>query len=361
MSSPTRFRQCGLTLKVILLLCAAKSALAQEAPPVRLPNRILVLIVNNQAISSDQVIRGLQLQLGPDQLEHWISSLPPQQVRERLYQRVQEAILEVVYGKLLYHHALMDLQENDNFEKVLEGAMNDQIRRFLLSYGGNEALARERLAEENISYDQVLEDMKENLVLGNFRNTYFTGNRNVTRWQLLQYYRNNLETEFTVQPSVSFQLIDIPHGDDPDAARAQADQVLERIADGEDFTTLVQSHSQGVRRDREGRWEDVNPQSLRESYQPVVLALQDVQDGQTTGIIEAQGRFFIAKRLAYQGAGTKPFDRVQSHIEKQIEQKRWIDYRDRLNRQLLESAVVGDMQAFTIGVTEQIYEQLQQS
>ena len=141
-------------------------------------------------------------------------------------------------------------------------------------------------------------------------------------------------------------------------AKAQAELAWRRIQADEDFTLLVREYSHGFRKRYDGIWGPYQPDSLQDQYQPVVKALQAIEVGKTTGIIEAENRFFLAKLLDRQNAGPIPFSEVQADIQQTIIQQRWQTYRNNLHQTLLEKATLGNLELFTSRCTRELLQRL---
>ena len=65
-----------------------------------------------------------------------------------------------------------------------------------------------------MTLEEFLDDFKQQMVIGSYRQTQFNPSQAVTRWQMLQYYRRRLKEDYTEKPQIQFQLVSIPAIDD---------------------------------------------------------------------------------------------------------------------------------------------------
>ena len=274
-----------------------------------------------------------------------------------------------VYNLLLYQHVIGDLEKNSNFDRMMEFALTEQRKQIINRYGPSEAAALASLAQKGIRIDDLLEKRKRELAIESYRRTHFNPTLAITRSRMMQHYRRHLKDKYSRKASIRFQLIDIQvdrfteqdnTGQNTPAllAKAQAELAWRRIQADEDFTPLVREYSHGFRKSYDGIWGPYQPDSIQEKYQPVVKALQKIKVGKITGIIKAENRFFLAKLLDRQEAGTIPFSQVQAQIQQAITQQRWQAYRADLHQTLMKKATLGNLELFTSRCTRELLQRL---
>jgi len=315
-----------------------------------------VLPVNSDAITSREVLLALKLELDDESFQQWADELDDRAFRDKLLETISRTTLRKVYNKLLFLEAMKDLEKNDEHEEILKSALADQKKKVLSEFGGNEAMARESLAAENTTLEEFLDDFKQQMVIGSYRQNQFDPSQAVTRWQMLQYYRKNLKEKYTVKPQIRFQLVDIPAQVDPEQARQIADTVCLEYKQGRDFSEIVKEFSQGFRKGRDGYWGPYDPSALKETYQPVIKSLTVLEKDQCTGVVKGENRYFVARLVEYEKGGIIAFPVVQESIQSTIEEQRWERYRKKLNRILFKDATVGDMELFTLRIAQDIYD-----
>ena len=316
-----------------------------------------VLLVNNDAVTSTEVLTPLL-----NQMTEWSAKMDRRRFINRTQSAVAESTASSIRNLLLYQYALKDLEKNENFSQVIEMELEKKQKELIARFGGSEAHAQAELARIGTNIDDQLLTVKKNMVISAYQETYFIPTLEISRSQLLRYYRTHQKDKYYQKPAVQFQLIDIqaifflPEGtsnptlDQLDqaqtAAREQARNVWQKIQDGADFTDMVHQYSNGYRKSSDGLWRKLDPADLSKKYQPVADAIKKLNVGQSIGIIEAKNRFFIVKLISRQDAKYTPFSEVQSEIEATIRKQRWTKYSNQLIDKLLRKATIGSMEDF---------------
>lgn len=308
-----------------------------------------VLQVNDGAITSLQVIATFET----EELIQWGATLDETVFVLRVRDQVIRASMLQVYNVLLFQHAMKDLSKNANYEAMIEAAVQERRRGLLAPYEGSEARATAELQGES-SLEKKLEDFQQSLVIESYRRTHFEPTLEITRHQMLRYYRKHLMEKYTRTAEIRFQLIDIRLEGAGGRERAQA--ALQKVSGGEKFDAAVREYSQGFRKEQDGVWGPYAPEDLREQYQPVVQALAQIEVSQITGIVEGDGRLFIAKLLDSSAGGPIPFSQVQQEIHDALSLQQWQKYRLKLDQALEKKATIGDVAAFARRTTQFMYE-----
>lgn len=321
-----------------------------------------VLLVNNDAVTSTEVLSPLL-----NQMTEWSAKMDRRQFLSKTQSAVAESTASSIRNLLLYQFALKDLEKNENFNDVIKAELEKKQKELIARFGGSEAQTQAELARIGSSIDDQLQTVKKNMVISAYQETYFIPTLEISRSQLLRYYRAHQKDKYYQKPTVQFQLIDIqakfflpqntsnPNSDQSDqaqsAAREQAQIVWQKIQDGADFTEMVQQYSHGYRKSNDGLWRKLDPADLSEKYQPVAAALKNLNIGQISPVIPADQRFFIVKLISRQDAKYIPFSDVQAEIEAIIRKQRWTKYSNQLIDKLLKKATIGSMEDFVEGTT----------
>nr|WP_136250165.1 SurA N-terminal domain-containing protein [Ningiella ruwaisensis] len=111
--------------------------------------------------------------------------------------------------------------------------------------------------------------------------------------------------------SVSHILIEIE--DDEDAARSEAQTVIDELNAGQEFAQLAEQYSDDiVSAEIGGSLGEVNPGDYPEDFEEAVFAL--TQEGQISGIVETEFGFHIIKLDELTESVTTPFEDVKDEI-----------------------------------------------
>jgi len=276
---------------------------------------------------------------------------------------------------LLYQHAQSELSSDANFEMMMDQEMANRKDTYLAQFEGSEARAQVELEKYGTSLEDEMERSRRDLVVLYYQQTVLKPAVGISRRQMLQYYRNNLEEKYTQRSRIQFQLIDIqvdmylPVGVASSfseqlwtEARALAGQVARaaaaQVENGDDFAAVVKEYSHGFRKSSGGEWRPVDPGSLQEQYQPLVEALGRIEVGRTTGVIEGENRFFIAKLLDREGGGVTPFSEVQADIKAVMTEQNQYNKFEKLLQERLDVASLGDLDKFINDLSRLAYEEL---
>lgn len=150
----------------------------------------------------------------------------------------------------------------------------------------------------------------------------------VTQGQIEQYYQEHGE-QFDRPPMVraSHILIRVP-GNDRDAARRRAEELLERARKGEDFAALAKSYSQDAYTAPKGGDLGYFP----ERPTPVAQAAYQMDVGQISDLVESPYGFHIIKVTEKRPAGRAPLSEVADEIRSLLED----DQREEAEEALIE-------------------------
>jgi hypothetical protein len=319
-----------------------------------------VLRINNDALTSAQIIAEPDLRAD---LVKWAGELDRQQFLARAEVAVAKVVRDKIFDLLLYQHAMKDLEKHDDYEKVIEKALADERKRLIGSYNGIEARAQEELAKKGSSIEKELDSIKRRMVIQSYRETYFSPTQEVTRGQMMQYYRRHLEDQFQQEAEIQFQLIDIqvknfldeaqranPSAEQKTAAKEKARQAAAeawaKLQNGTDFSAVVKEYSHGFRKENDGLWRPIKPDALQDQYKPIAQALAGNPAGELSGILEGEDRFFIARLVSYQEARTISFSEAQFTISEEIRKEQWNKHIGKLYMDLLAKSTLGDIEKF---------------
>jgi hypothetical protein len=123
-------------------------------------------------------------------------------------------------------------------------------------------------------------------------------------------------------------------------ARVRMAHALQELESGVPFASVARAYSDGIKRDAGGVWDEIGPNSLRRWYKPVVEKLFTMSPGETSGVIEGSGAFFIVRCLAITPEQRMSFEEAQPQIADRILDERYAEMQERYVRTLLSKAVI---------------------
>jgi parvulin-like peptidyl-prolyl isomerase len=320
-----------------------------------------VLRVNDDAVTSTDVINPIheQLETLALRLDRREFLSPASRVRELIAQSAADRVRSI----LLYQYAKKQLEKNENFEMAIETQMAERRKEFLALYDGSETRARKELAKYGVSIEDQFKELERSLIVSVYQETYIMPSLEVTRSAMMRYYKKHQHEKYFQKSKIQFQLIDIqapkflpsqaslPPTEKQLAeagrqAQEAAQKARQKLEEGSDFAAVVKEYSHGYRKIYDGLWRPIDREALQEQYQPLINALESVEVGQTTGIIEAEQRYFIAKLIDRQQERTVPFSEAQSEIDQILRAQLLAKRNKKMIDDLLKKATVGNLELF---------------
>ncbi|KPL23766.1 MAG: hypothetical protein AMJ75_05410 [Phycisphaerae bacterium SM1_79] len=373
-------RECVLLLLILLLLCgcsgASKPGLTNaELERIVIAQKIelvedeggLALKVGDETVTSDEVIDSpieyygvvVSLEDGLKQIAK-ISNL--EQFKKQARGQLEEIITGKISNILLYQHARKEVGEKA--DEALEKAADNELRKFVLDFGGDQAKADEALRQGGMDRESYKELQKRTILIQWYLTSKLPNNRPITYRDLSDCY-NQMKDEFFARAArITFRLIDIqparlevadPNQDRHELAKKLANELLAQIQSGEDFGQLAKQYSHGDWREFGGLWRPVQPTSLVVPYDILAAEAEKIEPGQVAGPIASKEHIFIMKLEDKQSAGYEPFDRVQGQVEEKLIFDRQNEIFDRLKGKLMQQVELGETDEFIDFCLEEIY------
>lgn len=327
----------------------------------------LVLMVGGQTLSSEEVI-GSPIPLSgrsatPIELFKPLAQVSDlERFKERARGQLEEILINKISDMLLYQYAKK--QAGDGVDEALQKAAENEYRKFVLDFGGNQAKADEALEKRGMDKKSFLEAQKRNILIDSYVTTKLPANTPITYDELRDCYERMKDRSFAKVARITFRLIDVqparldladPNADRVRLAEELAAQLRARTELGEDFGTLAKQHSHGQWREFGGLWRPVQPSSLAAPYDTLAAEAEKIEPGQVAGPIVVAGHVFIMKLEDKQSAGYEPFEKVQEQVERQALFERRNEIFERLNAQIVRQARLGQTDKFIDFCLEQIY------
>ena len=348
---------CGLKKKPALTekdLSAIPFAQREELPE---PSGGFALAVSGQTVTSDEVVNPL--------LEH-LREFAQKTDIERFEKEVKPSVEQFVVGKitniLVYQQAKKQLGENIN--DALEKAADGEIRKFIVSFGGDYAKAEEAIKNMGMNWVDFKEYQKKMILSQSYISSKLPEDNPITYNELADYY-DRVKDKYFVRPAmIKFRLIDIEidkiEGRDANESKSEragdlADELVKRLAAGEDFSELAKKYSNGYRKEAGGLWNAVEPESLAEPYDVLAEMAEKAQPGQVVGPIGAGEHIFIMRLEEKQPKLVEPFEKVQKEVEAQLSFERRKQKFDEFGENLIKQATLTEKDEFVNYCIKRIY------
>jgi parvulin-like peptidyl-prolyl isomerase len=335
-----------------------------------------VLVVSGEVITSSDIIESpVELNgryISPkEHLKSLAKTSTPQEFKKLAQPLIDEILMSKISEALLYQQAKRQFEKN--IDEALEKAAEKEVRKFFMEFGGDEAKAGEKLKQMGMDRQKFKENRKRFILTQWYISSKLIDNKPITHTELMNCYKQMKEQYFFTPEKLEFWLIDIqPESlkltepnqtsaslaeiDKLEQARTLANQLIERIQTGEDFSELAKQYSNGHMREFGGLWKPVQPESLAEPYDSLAAEAEKIEPGQIAGPIETQGHIFIMKLEDKHSKSYEPFEKVQIELEQKIISDRRKKALEELDAELAQQIDMNEKDEFIYFCLDKIYQ-----
>jgi len=284
----------------------------------------MVMKLYSETITADEILLAVEEHLKPaaarmDQ---------PTFVRETL-PMIQKTIRSKVADIVVYGEARKKAPEN--IDDALDKAVDQEISRFVASYGNNYALAEAEIRKMGLDWRTFREYEKKMIMTQSYLSSKLNEKRQFTHSEMVARYEAVRDEQFTRKGKLEFRVIDIVPGlleadrigegqTAQEAALELAAALAARARGGEDFAELAKTYSQGPLARSGGKWLPVTigANALQAPYDVLEAAALKLEPGQVSEPIVGAEHIFVLKLEAKDMGGSKSFEEVQPLIERQL-------------------------------------------
>jgi len=328
----------------------------------------LVLLIGGETLTSDEII-GTRTQISgmfispKEYFGPVAKAYDLEQFKERAKEPFEEILIAKISNMLLYQY-LKKQAGGENIDEGLEKAAENEYRKYVLGFGGDQARADEELKRNLMDKKSFIEQQKRTILIQTYLASKMSNNIPVTYHEMMDYYERMKDKYFAVASKIRFRLIDIqpdklaledPNDDPWRLGGRIANQLMRLIKSGEDFGELAKKYSQGNWKEFGGLWIPVQPSSLAEPYDVLAAEANKLESGEVAGPIVTRQHIFIMKLEEKQIAGYEPFDKVQELIKQKILLDRRSEVFDKLNDEIRWQAKLSKTDKFVDFCLDKIY------
>ena len=275
----------------------------------------IVVIVNDKIITNFDVLRRTAVALQEAKSQY--NSAELESKRKQFYNEAieelinREVLLQTAQDALLKDEIKMDEIEKD-LDNFIKGAAEEvgSLSKFyeIVTEQGLDPLEKKREFRNDLMVEKVL---KENV----FRKI------SIRPKETKDYYNNNLD-EFYRERQLSFRqiLIKFSEHDSQESARQQAEELMTRLVQSEDFSTLAQTYSHGPNAATGGLWISDEVDDIRKDLREIIFTLKE---GELSSIIESPIGYHIIKCEKNVAGSYMPFQEVQEQIHQTLFRKKF--------------------------------------
>lgn len=282
------------------------------------------LKVQNETLSTTDVWRDHK-----SELQQQVKALPPDQFNAFVQSKAVQLITDRVSESLMYQQAVLRLEKR--IVDAIEAQVDSDIRKLVTAkYGGVQRRYERELEQSGESLNRVRELRRRELMVTAYLEMEVKPKvAEPTRAELMTLYQENVES-WRKPSRRSMSLIEVRIGEflpkgtgEPtreqwEAARREA-QARARTAkimidEGAEFGTVAQSYSHGLQAPDGGKWGWITAEGVRERFLPAVKALETLQAGQVSAMIETPESFFLVRCDELEPGFEPNFENVQPEL-----------------------------------------------
>jgi parvulin-like peptidyl-prolyl isomerase len=210
-------------------------------------------------------------------------------------------------------------------ESIIDETIQSRIRE---RWGDRRTLTKS-LQAEGRTYESYRRQMRDQIVIDAMRSQFLGKDPFISPRQIEAYYEENLK-DYALEEQVRLSMIVLNKtGGTNDPAPALAQELLEKIRQGESFGDLAATYSEGSQRAQRGDWGWVDRSVLREDLADVAFRLKP---GEVSEVIDTEQACYIMRVEEVKAQHYKPLREVQGDIERTLQAQRrnerqtgWVD------------------------------------
>lgn len=275
-------------------------------------NRV-VAIVDDEVVTSldlDRAIRRLKMDMARmEAMQQGGGGVPPTQIRRMALERM---IDEKIFAKEVKKAGLVvGDEELDHFIGRIKQANNLSEEDFVAS-----------LSRQGMSLQEYREDLRRDILKQRLITQAVKKQVVISDAEVEKYYKDHYD-QFQNMDEVNMQAIFLKV--DPgaglaaeNAVRQQAENILQKIKGGEEFSKMAQQYSQGPGAERGGRLGPVKASDLLPSMRQ---ALGELKAGQVSQALQIPQGFVIMKLIDRSGNKELALAEVKEQIRSKLEQQ----------------------------------------
>lgn len=286
-----------------MLLAASPAARAVQSLQVD----SVVAMVNTQVVTLGDLI--LYAQPVEQQLKQTYDGV---ELESRLAEAYSNALVQLIDKALIVEEFKRQKGE------IPERALTDYLNRVIHErFKDDRVKLMDLLSKERMTYEEWRSSMRDNLIVSIQRDNEVMRRVAVAPRALREAYEARLG-EYTVPAQVRISVLLLQLGeteDDRRVKRAEAEALLKRLREGEDFAALAREHSEGFRASEGGLQAWMNADDLRPELRE---AVESIRPGEITDVIETDAELYVIRLEGEREASVRPFDQVRDELEEEL-------------------------------------------
>jgi peptidyl-prolyl cis-trans isomerase SurA len=228
--------------------------------------------------------------------------------------RTYERALNSIIDRLLVLDAY-----NAGDAKLPPWVLEQRVEQHIVDrYNGDRSELLDVLIKEDQTYEEWEKEFEDRMIVAMMRSNFVEQNVEVSPLAIQQQFEENLD-KYRVPPTFRVSMIQLtPKEDNAADARRRAQDAHSRIVAGEAFADVAKAVSDDKRAESGGDWGWVKAHLVRPVLRETLLKLKN---GQTSGIVHADGVFYIMHLVDSKQETDASFETVQPLIQRELRMK----------------------------------------
>lgn len=250
---------------------------------------------------------------------------------------ISNGIDELIDRKILVQEAkkvvLADPAKAEEIEKNLDSFVKGAVKEV-----GSLYKFYELAHKQGINPLKKRAELKEDLLIEEIMRDNVYRKIIVTPKEIKRYYQEHTD-EFSREGSLSFRQILIKYSGykTREEAKSAAEDILNRLKNGEEFEALAKELSQGPHSDKGGLWESDEVKDFRKD---LVAEISKLKEGEISPIIDSSLGYHIFKIEEIIPAQTLTFQQAQNEIRNMLFRDEFVKKRKEYLKELRKNVVI---------------------
>jgi peptidyl-prolyl cis-trans isomerase SurA len=284
------------------------------------------LVNGIEAVVHDSIVTVQEIQ---DMTEPYVEDLrrqygdKPDVIEQKVGDAAKQNLEQLVERQLILHE--FETAGYSLPESIIDQQLDDYIKA---KYTDRVTLTK-TLQQEGITFEKFRQQFKDRFIIGAMRDKNISKEIMISPHKIEAYYLDHKDA-FKEEDKVKLRMIVLTNAPDADTTQTRklADEILQRLKDGASFADMTM-YSQGSQQKEHGDWGWIDRSVLRKELADAAFQLKP---GQTSGVIETPGAFYIMLVEDRHAAHVKDLSDVRDEIEKILLEKE----HERLQKQWVE-------------------------
>ncbi len=250
---------------------------------------------------------------------------------------IENAIDELIDRKILVQEAKKLLAANPELSEQIEKNV-DSFVKGAVDQVGSVYKFYELANKQGINPLQKRAELRDDLLVEEIMRENVYRKIIVTPKGIKRYYKDNID-EFSMKGSMSFRHILIKRSsyNSDEEPKAAAEDLLNRLKNGEDFETLAKEYSRGPHADKGGLWGFDEVKGFRKD---LVAAISHLKEGEISPVIKSSLGYHIFKIEEVIQAQILSFMKVQDEIRNTIFREQFVKQKRKYLKKLRKNVVI---------------------